>query len=328
MEVNFTVTFLEDPKIEGTAFSRSGNEGLADSIASVQNGYIRASPAFLSIARVLNPGNDEMWIWFDSNAELAHPSAAKDYGAVKSGDSPYVFIVNGQTFSHYPDNLIQSIRGDGAGLVSNSVPLSAGYADRVFGDNVVWAFKDGKTQEAVVPLFTLDQFYQSQKDPDFLRQHPAYMVLMTEHEAQGYRHNREFNLKTDGRTFTPDARLVAHAPSYILSGTTDVWNCLLAVSARVRGISQFYASMPVLPKNSGRVSVVLGEGNGFDFCNTEGNGRSVGVRPEALDALVSQFIAMRNPSARLVNDVVTDAPLRHQQKGESEIVYSYSIKYK
>ena len=63
------VILLEEPKIEGTAYSRLGNEGLVECIKAIPEGQVRASSRHISIARVLNPQNKALWEWYDVNNE-------------------------------------------------------------------------------------------------------------------------------------------------------------------------------------------------------------------------------------------------------------------
>jgi len=65
VDEDFSVTLLDNPKVEATAFPRSGNEGLAKSIKAVPEGWVRPASTHISIARILTPGNDGLWRWFD-----------------------------------------------------------------------------------------------------------------------------------------------------------------------------------------------------------------------------------------------------------------------
>lgn len=299
---DFTVPLLENPKVEGTAFPRSGSEGLSKSIAAVPDGWVRPASTHISIARILTPGNEDLWRWFDVNGEGARVRTEKSYDGIEPG-THYLLIVNGQTFSRDPDAMLKYVQSKGeldgkqnVGLISNSVPLSAAYADRVLGERVVWAVKDGKIQEIAVPVFTPDQYREAQQDINFLQQYPTFIGVFTEEQAQEYRHNDGLNLRNDHGVFSPDPKLAGHVPSHMQAGTKDVWDRLLKVTADDRGYDTFYAGMPELAENSGRVVFADCDNLGFYFNDIGDDGCSVGVKaPEALDALVSQFIALREP---------------------------------
>ncbi|MFH1316014.1 MAG: hypothetical protein ABII01_00690 [Candidatus Woesearchaeota archaeon] len=338
---DFTVTLLEDPRVEGTAFPRSGNEGLVKSIAAVPEGKARPASTHITMARILTPSNDGLWRWFDVNGELAHVTASKDYDVAKSGETPYVLVVNGQTFSHDPDAMLKYVQGKGeldgrkkVGLVDRSVPLSTAYADRVLGERVVWAVKDGKIQETQVPIFTVAQYNEAQRDIEFLRQNPTFIAVLTEEQAQQYRHNESLRLR-EGGVYSPDERLVQHVPSHMQAGTKDVWESLLRVAANDRNYDTFYAGLPNLAKDSGRVAFADSDYFGFNFVSTDFDGCFVGVAPEALDALVKTFIDLSEPSMRLQRDIVqavrgmpigSDAAYMQQQL--TEVIGRYGIQNK
>ena len=143
-----------------------------------------------------------------------------------------------------------------------------------------------------------------QKDPNFLKQNPVFIGIFTEEQAAQYRHDNWLRLWGSG-VYSPDPRLIEHVPSHMQAGTQEVFVDLLRVAADAKQYDTFYAGMPKLPKGSGRVGYVSDGSSGFDFDFADYYGCSFGVSAGgALDALVDQYIALREPSQRLQKEII------------------------
>jgi len=327
-DANFSITLLEDQKVRAVAIQRYGLQGLVRSIAPVPDSWELLASTHVSIARILNPTNDYVWKKsYNVNNEIAHVQATKSYDNTKKGENPYVLIINGQTFSKDPMEILKYIQDnaelDGIsniGLRDYGIPLSGADTDTILGDNVVWATKDGKKQQIKVPIFTLDQYVEAQQDIGFLKEYPTFIAILTEEQAQLYRHENPLLLRDKNRAYSPESKLLDHVPSHIQAGTKYFWESLLKVAADVRGYDIFHAKMPDLEVNSGRVTVADNLFYGFDHPHIKNKGCTIWVNSHnALDTLVIQLTESQK-LVTVLQDCIRQASIKIPQELKTEFL--------
>ena len=286
-----------EPLVKANSYPVSGTYGLVDSINSVEKNEVRLDSKGIILSKILNPKNDGLWRWFDVNNEAVRFETDKSYsiGGKKLSSGDYtVLIVNGQTFSRNSDmKLFIDKKGelDGKkelGLIDNCMPLGKDYANNLLGEKQTWALKDGIMQKTEVSSFTVDSYVKAQNDnPNFLIENPTFFVIFSEEQAQKYKHNNWINIS--------DQKVIDHVPSQIQSGTKEVWSDFLKIMEDVKEYDKVYVGMPNLPLGAGRVGYVNNNNDGFNFDDFDNDGCSVGVVPEALDALVKTYNHLKIP---------------------------------
>lgn len=278
---------LTEPNVKLTPFYKSGSTGVADSIEAVQKAsdMIRLPPYGLVIARAVSPKTDALWNqWYDLDEEQIRVSATKSYDGISQGEHR-LFLVGSSSFSHDPESIRAFVKGKGVldgkkevGLTNYSVPLSQGQVDRVLGDKIVYVTGvDGKPQERNVDsIMSYDQFLEASADKGFLADNGFYVVQFPEAKIQDMNSDYLSIGSSDVRN---------HPTSIVRSGGKVNWQVMLS-NAEDKGWSSFYVGNPDLDQNSGRVGILSSPSSGFHANHVNNHGRSLGVAPEALDALV------------------------------------------
>jgi hypothetical protein len=288
MADTITVNVGEGKVVQLERFYRSGSTGVADSIEAVQeaSGLIRLPSYGVAIARALDSQNDALWTsWHDLDAEQIRATATKNYDGVLKGDHR-LFLVGASAFSQDPKAIRSFIEGKGSldgkekvGLTNYSVPLSqTGQIDRLLGDRVVYVTgADGVPNEKTVDrIMTYDQFREASQDKDFLADHHFYVVQFSE---------QNIPVMKSGYLPIESRDVLEHPTSIVLSGGARIWQAMLN-AGEGRGFTNFYVGNPDLDQNSGRVVIAYHNHHGFDAPEMDDDGGSLGVAPEALDALV------------------------------------------
>ncbi len=280
---------IKNPNIVLTPAYKEGSAGVGESIKAINSipNIIRARPYEVAIARGLNPANDSLWSqWFDLDEEQLRVTAIKSYDGIKQGDHR-LFLVGCSSFSHDTDAMTAFVKGEGVldgknnvGLTNYSIPLSqTNQVDKLLGDGVVYVTgTNGSSQEQKVSILTYNQFFEASKEKDFLLKNQFYVVQFSEQDIQA--------MGSDYKDIT-GFEVRNHQPSIVRSGSNQIWQSLLN-GGEERGYSNFYVGTPNLNENSGRVGFLAND-HGFNALNINYHGRSVGVAPEALDALVKAF---------------------------------------
>ncbi len=281
---------LKNPNIVLTAVNKKDSLGVVESIRAINStpNIIRARPYELAMARGLNPTNNSLWNqWFNSNEEQLRVTATKSYEGIKRGDHR-LLLIGCSSFSQDTEAMIAFGKGEGVldgrkkvGLTNYNLPLSqTKQVDKLLGEGIVYVTgADSSVKEQKTNIMTYDQFFEVSKEKYFLLKNQFYVVSFLEKDIQAMKSNY---IDID------DFKVRNHQPSIVHSGGNSNWQLLLN-SAEKRGYSEFYIGNPDLDKNSGCMGFLYGYNNGFSAYNVNGNGRSVGISPKSLDALVKNI---------------------------------------
>lgn len=279
--------------VRGTPFFRKGATGVADSIQAVEEAAVVRAPAYwLAQGRIAavrdarSRGNVKLAleevVWSDWHNALGDTdvfATEKEYQGFKKG----VFvadIVNGTVFSHDHQRIRDSVLNrNGLQLQNGAVRLTSQDADMLFGEGMVYGWKDGKMQPVKATLYRSGaEFLEASADPHFLDQDPVYAVIRpieeAQHEPSGYQ--------------AVSAQLDNIGLAIRLGGKRMVRELLVDEEGKQHfGWSTFgshhrdYAA----DIHSGRVVVVDAHSGGVGSLSLVSYfGRPVGVAPEALDA--------------------------------------------
>jgi len=291
----------EGEELRGAQFYKtpSNGMGVVDSIEAVQGADLLQVPAYLMAngrisaikkarlnGNVKDALNDPVWgVWHDTHGERLTLEATESYEDL--GKGAYVVDIQGVgLFMPRPDAIRQAINDKE--LRNRAFPVSAKDKDLLLGERQAYVFRNSELQTVPVDNFftSYDAFEEWAKSTDFNPlDMPVYAVVRTQEEAS-----------KNPSGYKPIADQLTNADLAIPIGGKERLKVMLVDD---EGDSHFgwsnfgshhdgYETMDL-----GRV-VVLGSGiSGGVSCNDTVNsyGCSVGVAPEALNALGKKIVA-------------------------------------
>jgi hypothetical protein len=305
MSDKFQVQFTDS--ISGTAYPSKGSTGLAESIESIQADGLITAPSWAFALGKSNFGQGAKIHdrWFDTNSMLLNMTAGKDYGTIKKGERVHALLVGASPFPKGSSYISDSVT-EGR-LKNNSFPLEPEHKDMLLGESAVYTFKDGIFQKVQVEPFTLNSYMEAQTEADHLTKRPFYMVLLTDddiaqNKRQGVIIDNAYNSKSD----------------IVLAGTRALWNGQLDTQ-KERGYRNQNIGLIGISDDSGRVGYAGSYSDGFYFSDTNVNGCSVGVAPEALNALAKETMVFES-SNKLLEQLVQNGAQEIRGMNSSQIV--------
>lgn len=278
---NIEIVFTKDPKITGTQHTNYGVLGVIESKASVSKSNIIAPPYAFAIANARLHKSDVQNNWFDVNSEFVYLRANKDYSAsIRKGKTYGALIINGSLFSNNVKKTKDFILGKGGtnkqqGLRNGSSPLNYSHKNKLFGENIIFAYKNGSHKWQNFTPLTLNSFMEAQKSDIFLKENPFYVVFLEEND-----------LNNNPRQLVSIKDAYSSKTDIVQAGKDIVWSSMLDNQIKKRCTNQ-NIGLITLDEDSGRTGSVYGPCSGFTFNNINISGRSAGIAPEALDALVN-----------------------------------------
>ena len=281
------IVFTKDPRITGTMHPRSGDDGVIESRKSVSKNNIIAPPYAFAISKARSHEGDAQNNWFDTNSEFVYLRAHEDYSdTIRKGKTYGALIINASLFSNDIKRTKDLILRKGGlnkkqGLRNNSIPLNYSHKNKLFGENIVFAYKNGLHEWQNFTPFTLDTFMEAQKSDTFLKENPFYVIFLDEND-----------LNNNARRLVSIKNAYSSQTDIVQAGKNIIWSGMLHNQIK-KGYDNQRIGLITLDEDSGRVGTVSNHNGGFNFIDINYFGRSSGIAPEALDALVNLIPSLK-----------------------------------